>query len=525
MNDETSEAELKLSPLNTQNHKFEKDAYQRAAIEAKLPPSTPNPSLETVSTDFIAARHLSILLIDIAAILVSFLCAKYFAKGVRWVLFDENTLTASSSTIDAIALVGCLPILLICGFNAFWGHYNRRLPYWIEVRDLVKAVMYSGAITSLALFALKVDFSRFWAVCFFCMLVVGVPIGRLVSRRILQKLGIWTKPTIVIGDGPLAFSRAQSYCEDTYLGLKITSYVDMSSHTRIRNLALLLRLGDDYSSENFGIKNERPHIVVALEDLHRLKENKKGFDAIMSSCASMTFIPPITGIPLYNSQLIQGFRGDVATFRLHNNLKRPGAKIIKRSFDLALCLTGIALLTPIIIVISALVKMDGGPLFFGQKRVGARGRPFTCWKFRSMQVDAETRLKKLLDSDERARIEWEKDHKLKNDPRITRIGAFLRKTSLDEIPQFWNVINNDMSLIGPRPIVTAEIAKYGSDFDYYSEAKPGITGLWQISGRNDIDYDERVSLDVWYVRNWSPWLDIVIAIKTVPILIFGLGAY
>ena len=245
----------------------------------------------------------------------------------------------------------------------------------------------------------------------------------------------------------------------------------------------------------------------------------------MSTCSSMTFIAPIAVIPLYNSQHIQSFRGDVATFRLRNNLTRPGAKILRRMLDVFLCTTGLVILAPVVLIISILVKLDGGPLFFGQERIGAGGKRFTCWKFRSMQMDADTRLRELLISYENARQGRERDHKLKNDPRITKVGAFIRKTSLDEIPQFWNVIRNEMSLIGPCPIVAAEIIKNDGDFDCCSEVNLGTTGLWQISGRNNTDYDERIALDVWYVRNWSPWLDVEIAIKTIPILILEVGAF
>ena len=499
---------------------------QRTLPETKRPRENTHRSAPIVETsEFLAPRYLSILGIDVLAIMFSFAVANFIAQGLRWFTFNSVASGPSFNALAGMIIVGCIPIVLISSYCAFWGHYNRRVPYWTEVRDLTKATMYSGAITSLVLFALKIDFSRFWAVCFFVVLIFVIPAGRVLSRVTLQRLGIWNKPTVIIGDGPTAFSRAQNYCEDEYLGLEISSYVDISAHGRVRNLASLLRYGNDYSNETFGAESERPHVVVAVDDLRSLSSNKRSFDALMSTCSSMTFIPPIAGIPLYNSQLIQGFRGDVATFRLHNNLKRPGAKIIKRVFDLFLCSIGLVILTPVVLFISLLVKLDGGPLFFGQERIGTGGNRFTCWKFRSMQMDADTRLRELLTSDKSARQEWERDHKLKNDPRITRVGAFIRKTSLDEIPQFWNVIRNEMSLIGPRPIVDAEIIKYGSDFDYYSEAKPGITGLWQISGRNNTDYDERVALDVWYVRNWSPWLDVVIGIKTIPILIFGVGAY
>ena len=150
---------------------------------------------------------------------------------------------------------------------------------------------------------------------------------------------------------------------------------------------------------------------------------------------------------------------------------------------------------------------------------------FGCLKFRTMVPDADGVLRRLLEVDPRARAEWERDFKLKDDPRITPIGDFLRRTSLDELPQLWNVLKGEMSLVGPRPIIEEEVERYGDQVGYYLETRPGITGLWQISGRNSIGYDDRVALDSWYVRNWSIWYDLVILVKTIAVVLRGKGAY
>ena len=153
------------------------------------------------------------------------------------------------------------------------------------------------------------------------------------------------------------------------------------------------------------------------------------------------------------------------------------------------------------------------------------GRRFRAWKFRTMHMNADALLQEHLERDPALRAEWEKDHKLKNDPRVTWIGKILRKTSLDELPQLWNVFCGEMSLVGPRPIVDAEIPKYGDHYDQYEKVPPGITGLWQISGRNNTSYEERVAFDAFYVRNWSPWFDLYILACTVKVVLRGEGAY
>jgi len=200
----------------------------------------------------------------------------------------------------------------------------------------------------------------------------------------------------------------------------------------------------------------------------------------------------------------------------------------KRMFDIVFSLFAILITLPIMIPIAIIIKLtDGGSVLFGHNRVGYRGREFKVLKFRSMYPDAEERLKKILEEDPKAREEWEKTFKLKNDPRVTPIGKFLRKTSLDELPQFFNVLKGDMSVVGPRPVVKEELEKYYKDkAKYYLSVKPGITGYWQVEGRSDVeDYQERVNMDVWYVENQSFLLDLKIILKTVWVMLTGKGAY
>jgi Undecaprenyl-phosphate galactose phosphotransferase WbaP len=181
---------------------------------------------------------------------------------------------------------------------------------------------------------------------------------------------------------------------------------------------------------------------------------------------------------------------------------------------------------PLFVLISVAIKLSSpGPIFYGQLRIGRGSRHFRAWKFRTMVAGADRVLRDHLEADPELRQEWEHDHKLKDDPRVTWIGRFLRKTSLDELPQLFNVMVGQMSLVGPRPIVDAEIDKYGETFELYKEVSPGITGLWQVSGRNNTTYQERVDLDSYYVRNWSPWLDLYILMRTIKVVLRREGAY
>ena len=197
----------------------------------------------------------------------------------------------------------------------------------------------------------------------------------------------------------------------------------------------------------------------------------------------------------------------------------------KRIFDLTIATLVLIGIAPAMLMIAWLVRRDGGPVFFGHHRIGASGQVFRCWKFRTMVVDADRVLRDLLARDVEARAEWERDFKLRSDPRITAVGAFLRKTSLDELPQLFNVLVGDMSLAGPRPIVSQEVERYGAYITSYWQCRPGLSGPWQVSGRNDVSYQTRVWLDHAYVENWSFARDVAILAKTVVVVLRRSGAY
>jgi Undecaprenyl-phosphate galactose phosphotransferase WbaP len=209
-----------------------------------------------------------------------------------------------------------------------------------------------------------------------------------------------------------------------------------------------------------------------------------------------------------------------------NRLKMVSNLRIKRVLDLSIVVTGGILILPFLLLIALIIKLSSpGPVLYGHKRLGQNGKHFIVYKFRSMVIDSQERLQKLLEQDPEIKKEWEKNHKLQNDPRITGVGKFLRRTSIDEFPQLINILKGEMSLVGPRPIVDDEVNKYGEDFNWIFSAKPGLTGLWQVSGRSETDYPARVSYDAYYLRSWSVWLDLWILFVTLGAVLRGRGAY
>lgn len=237
------------------------------------------------------------------------------------------------------------------------------------------------------------------------------------------------------------------------------------------------------------------------------------------------------GVPLWleNAHRVQGeAKASVRDTGKPDPLRPDGvvsAGLIRLA-DIVISLCLLVFLLPVLIILAVCVRLsDGGPVFYAQSRLGFGGKGFKCYKFRSMRVNSAQLLADYLREDASVRLEWEREHKLKNDPRVTRLGHIIRKTSLDELPQLWNVLKGDMSLVGPRPIVSEEVVKYGRSFTAYGSVMPGITGLWQVMGRNDVCYNRRVAMDRLFARRRSFKLYVFILCATVPAVLLQKGSY
>jgi undecaprenyl-phosphate galactose phosphotransferase len=414
----------------------------------------------------------------------------------------------------------------------FWGHghYGRRKPFANEIKDVLKVMLCMAALDVASLFLAKLQFSRAsvllnWTAAP-CVLV-GM---RWFAKRVLVALGGWNRPMVIIGWGDNAVQTALAFRDEPLMGLQLVAFlVPPGERSPVHRMTdpqgkpvPSLPLGDDPNETIRALGN--PHVVLALE--------RNGIDSYQDLILQLSrqrndvqLVPSLRGLPLYGMEAEHFFAHEVLILTLRNNLARRLPQLVKRCFDLAVASLLLALASPLFLFIALKVRQSGRPVLFGHERIGRNARPFRCYKFRTMAPQADRLLAELLARDPQARAEWARDFKLKNDPRITPIGRFLRRTSLDEIPQLWNVLKGEMSLVGPRPVVKAELERYGSQVDYYLQARPGITGLWQISGRNDVDYDTRVYLDAWYVKNWSLFNDIVILLRTFKVIFRKDGAY
>ncbi|MFZ5649358.1 MAG: undecaprenyl-phosphate galactose phosphotransferase WbaP [Bacillota bacterium] len=422
--------------------------------------------------------------------------------------------------------VSWFPFLAVLSF-AFSGLYTRRFPWMQETGMLARGATFSFLIALGTLFILKESsqVSRLFILLTWVNSLWLVPLTRLSAKKCLIGWGLWVRPVIIVGSGQLAERACRALRSDAGIGYRVLGTVlpgeNGGSDTR-GAVPVLGRWEEiDQVLDRTGVKD----VVIAAAGLYS-QGLAELVGKLQQRAENVLFVPDIYGLPVLGADIGYFFDQRTLVINFRNNLKNRLNIAAKRVFDLAAGIIITVLAMPLLAGLAAAVAMDSkGPVLYRQKRIGRSGSIFWCYKFRTMVADADSVLMKLLDEDSNLAGEWKQDHKLKKDPRITRVGKLLRKYSLDELPQIINVIRGEMSLVGPRPVVRSEIPKYGGFVDYYFTVRPGISGLWQVSGRNDIDYDTRVMLDSWYVRNWSLWLDIYILIRTVRVVLLGKGAY
>lgn len=445
---------------------------------------------------------------DFVAIVTSFILAGAVAWALN-VVYLRNGFQSftEASSIQHLATYACLSIAALLWLDSK-GHYRQRLPYWETIGHIVTVSCCGFLVSGFFEYVSKDSSSRLWMGLSWMLLSFGMIWGRSVTRGFLLQHGLWDIPTLIIGDGKTAEDAEEALRADPSMGFSITGKIgarDVAALTTPDQWKKLL------------VRRGCHHLFLALDgdDMQRLQPSVQALTRARLPCS---IIPPWLGLPSSTLSPHHIFLRDVLILHDTNRLTLPMSQLTKRCFDLVLSTMALAVISPVILVLAILIKRDGGPALFVQPRVGRHGQLFNCLKFRSMRVDAEAVLQHHLDRDPAAAEEWRRYQKLKNDVRITRIGHFIRRCSLDEVPQLINVLKGEMSLVGPRPIMVGQEKLYADDFGLYTSVLPGITGPWQVSGRNNLTFERRVRLEATYARNWSLWQDIVIILKTFPVL-------
>ena len=422
-------------------------------------------------------------------------------------------------------IYGWVPLL----FLIFLGQsrsYRQMKPVVDTMRSIFQSVFAGWIASIIIIYFLKASnsSSRLFIILFGLFVLVNVCVIRYGVLKFLKRRNFFCEPIILIGAGRTAERLINFWREDLGYRYKIVGLIDDHpiSETLPKNFPIL---GGFDEARRIIRAAKVKTVIIAAPGLS--KEKLQGLiSEIQPHVKNISFVPDLIGTPMSSVEPAILFSEKILMLNLRNNLSRPYNRVFKRIFDLTLTIFGGLMISPVLLGIALAVAIDNrGRIIFAHKRVGAAGKKFPCYKFQTMVPDAEEKLKKYLTENPAAKKEWEESFKLTNDPRVTKLGNFLRRTSLDELPQLWNVIRGEMSLVGPRPIVQAEVPRYGKNIREYYMVLPGITGMWQVSGRSDTTYPERVAMDTWYVRNWSVWIDLMYLFKTVKAVFTGRGAY
>ncbi len=455
------------------------------------------------------------ILSDAIALLLALACSWLGALAVNNIFIKNNGLFLS----HAYTSTHIISFLLVSAGILIWfahnRHYSVRMPFWIETQKIISALGFALLVDGFLQFASKQDVSRLLIISswiFAGFTIIGL---RTIVRQIAMKNGVFQIPTLLIGSGITAQQIQSALKSVPEMGYNITA--------QIKNLPeSFLQAGGSWKNlcEKYGAQ----HVIIALDgmDFH-------GTDKIMKKLSresiSFSVAPQLQNLPVTGMESHYFLNSNTMLMTHSCGIEQRLPQFIKRGVDIAVSGVALLLLSPIMLIIAAFIKLDGGSSLFGHKRLGRGGKIFPCLKFRTMIMGGDEILKQHLKNNPEAAEEWKATQKLQNDPRVTRFGKFLRSSSIDELPQLINVLKGDMSLVGPRPIVRDEIEHYNHDIAHYYRVRPGVTGLWQVSGRNDVSYAQRVQMDSWYVRNWSLWNDIAIICKTFPAVFKRSGAY
>ena len=475
-----------------------------------------------------------LMIADFAGVALSMLIALHLP-------FWPFTFSVLQEAGEDSAFVNALPFsyyLMLCLFLvircATRGHYTQRAPWWTQMRSALVLIVLIILFDIMVHVTLCHNLPLFHITGVWTVAAGGLLLTRAVALHAVNKLPAWRLDVALVGDSQVITDTFFALCADGLTGYDVKVVLVQGSPNQPLDLTALPKnlppfevVYLEHGISEFVREHAQYFYIISLENLRDTRRDRL-MEALSETGRDYALIPSIKRLDLYGVSPHYFFGNDIMLLHRRSVLRQSIQLFLKRAMDIVgagLALVPIGLLTAAVWVVK---KLEGSksPLFYGGLRVGKEGRLFPCWKFCTMKPGADKLLGEVLASNPEAQVEWDKYQKLRNDPRIdSSISRLLRKTSLDELPQLWNVFNGDMSLVGPRPIIESQKDDYGDVYPLYTSVRPGLTGLWQVSGRNETSFEQRIIWDRWYVQNWSLWHDIVILIKTVRVFITGSGAY
>ncbi len=407
----------------------------------------------------------------------------------------------------------------------FENLYTKRHPFWQCVRR------HFGICTQATIMILAISFltgrigsyPRLFFVLNWFISLVAMTSSRYLAKQLLVRTGLWQKPSLFIGPLRAAEQVDAAFKEEVNMGYRVVAVVD--EHSR-QQYSPYLQFTDIGEAMTLIHSRQIEDVILSAQGLGK-EQLLVWVERLQPFVKNLSVMPDLNGIPVNNMEVCTFINQKAILLNVPNNLALWYNRLLKRIFDLTLGSLLLISLLPLLAVLWFWIKIDSkGPALYNAMRIGKDGKGFVCFKFRTMQLGGDALLTKYLAEHPEAGKEWERFAKLKSgDPRVTPAGRWLRKLSLDELPQLFNVLIGEMSLVGPRPYLPRERALMGEYYKTIIQTVPGITGLWQTQGRNDVEFGGRLKLDRWYVRNWSLWLDVTLLMKTVRVVMRQKGAF
>ncbi len=418
-----------------------------------------------------------------------------------------------------------LPITFII-FLAQNKAYTAMYPFIYIIRSIFYAISYGLFACLVAIFffthwqAPRSFFAVFWllAMVLLCLERTSISLWLKKGHHLYEKI-------ILIGAGRTAERTLHFFKNDLGYRYQIIGLIDDNPlSAKLANKYIIF--GKVEKTEQIVREHSCQTVIITAPGME-ISKLQQLINTVQPLVRNLSYVPDLIGMPMPGIEAQSLFSEEILMLKMKNNLAVKRNRIYKRIFDFILTIVGGIIISPVMLVLALYIKIDSeGNVFYNAERIGKNGKTFRCYKFRSMYVNSDEILQKYLNENQAAAQEWKKYAKLRGyDPRVTKAGAWLRKYSLDELPQIINVLKGDMSLVGPRPYLPREKKDIGKAVDVITLTLPGITGYWQVSGRNDVSFKERVAMDTWYIRNWSLWLDIMYLAKTLQAVMFSKGAY
>ena len=429
----------------------------------------------------------AIIIIDILLLVGIF----YLTQYVRVELSNTGVPVFNELSLQRFSFV----IIITVAIMFYEKIYTLQYDFWQETYRVLKSLFlaYFIVLALLTLQKTSLEYSRLFITLYFLFAMLLLPIAKRLTKRVIYNFSFFKKRVLIIGDATQVTILKNEFEKNWYLGMKPS-------------------------------QNNYDMVIISSKSLELEKMNAK-IEKYLDDNGEVYVVPYVTSINFANSNIMEYSNIRYNTIQIQNKLLIKRNIWIKNGFDLFVALIILPLFLIIHTVITFAIKLDSkGSILFRQERLGKNNKIFLCYKYRTMYENSENLLREYLTTHPEEVEYYKEFHKYKNDPRITKVGKFLRTTSLDELAQVINVLKADMSLIGPRPYMLNESKKLGDNKHFILKVRPGITGLWQVSGRNNLTFKERNELEVWYIKNWSLWADFVILIKTIKVVLAKVGA-